>query len=154
MWALGLYIFFLLDRYFVKKVGYKKVIVMEIIFLLLLPFIYLYLGKDTRIYIDTDKSYFILVYNKGLTKKQIPSSGLFDHAIRFKNDSIVHLDFSLFDDNNVHVLEPKSWGGFKAKYLDTIINSNKMDIEMRSNDLPDEQRDSIFQKLLPTLVWQ
>ena len=152
MWGLGFYVVFLIDRFLIRKAGYKKAIIVEILFLIFLPFIFLYLNKDTRIYIDTEKSYFVLVYqSKGLTKKQIPSIGLFDHAITFKNDSIINLDYSLLNDNSVHVLEPKNWGGYKAKYLDTIINLKKVKIEMRSNDISDKERDSIFVKLLPTM---
>ncbi len=153
MWAFGLYLIFLIDRFLIKKMGLKRAIIIEVVFLTLLPFVYLYLNKDTRIYIDADKPYFIIVYSStGLTKNQIPSTGLFDHSITFKNDSIVNLNYSLLNDNDVYVLEPKSWYGYKTKYLDTVINSSKFKIEMRSNDISDEQRDSIFQKLLPTRV--
>jgi hypothetical protein len=152
MWAFGLYLIFLVDRFLIKKAGLKKVIITEVTFLVLLPFIYLYLNKDSKIYVDTERPYFIIVYsNNGLTKKQIPSTGLFDHTVTFKNDSVINLNYSLLNDHNIYVLQPKSWGGYKAKYLDTIINSNKLKIEMRSNDISDEQRDSIFTKLLPTL---
>jgi hypothetical protein len=152
MWALGLYLIFLVDRFLIKMTGLKRVVIIEVVFLTLLPFIYLYLNKDTKIYVDTERPYFIIVYSKhGLTKKQIPSAGLFDHSITFKNDSIINLNYSLLADDNIYVLEPKSWGGYKAKYLDTTINSNKVKIEMRSNNISDEQRDKIFTKLLPTL---
>ena len=152
MWALGLYLIFLVDRFLIKKAGLKRGIIIEIAFLIFLPFVYLYLNKDTKIYVETKRPYFIIVYStNGLTKKQIPSTGLFDHTITFKNDSIINLNFSLLNDDNIYVLEPKNWGGHKAKYLDTTINSIKLKIEMRSTDISNEQRDSIFTKLLPTL---
>ena len=151
MWALGLFVIFLIDRFLVKKTGYKKAIVMEIIFLLLVPFIYLYSNKDTRININTEKPYFILVYgSNGLTKKQIPSSGLFDHAITIKSDSVINLNYDLLYDNAIKVIEPKAWNGFSTNELDTVINSQKVKIEMRSYYSSDIG-DSIFKEQLIAL---
>ena len=52
--------------------------------------------------------------------------------------------------DNIIIVEPKDWGSYKCKYFDTVINLNNIKIEMRSNNLTDERRDSIFNKLRPT----
>ncbi len=141
------YIIFILDRALISRMKYKDVIIGEIIFLLLLPFIYLYINKDYKIKIETTKQYFIILHdNKGLRKEQIPSSGLFDHSITFKNDSVINLNSTLLNDNDVRLVEPKGWGGWNRKEFDTIVNSNKIKLEIYSNNIPDEERDSIFEK--------
>ena len=152
MWALGLYIILLFDRYLIRKISYKKLVAFQIVFLLLLPLLCLYVTKDIRINIETNKPYFIVVYsNKGLTKEDIPKKGLFDKSLTLRNDSVIFLNYSLKESEKFYVVEPNSWKGYKSKYLDTVINLNKVTIEVRSNDLSDEVRDSILKKLLPTL---
>ena len=145
--------FLLLDRYLIKKFDYKKIILSEIIVLLILPFLVLYTSRETKIVIETQQPYYILVYSdKGISKDKIKSSGLFDHSLTLKNDNIIRLKYDLLNENNFSVIAPTNWNGHKTKRLDTIVNFQKIKIEMYSNNLSDETRDSIFKKLLPTFV--
>lgn len=87
----------------------------------------------------------------GITKSDFKSNGLFDHSLTINNDSIIRLQSSLYNDKRFIVIEPKSWGGYKGKRLDTIINSRQFKIEIYSNDLSDKTRDSIFKKILSSI---
>src|SRR4051812_26857110 len=94
--ALVLFLLFFIDRFLIRKLSFQKVVVGEIIFILIVPLFYLYLNKRTNIIVDTSKQYFVLLYDKnGLDKKQIPSSGIFNHSITFKNSSIINLNYTL-----------------------------------------------------------
>lgn len=137
MWATGMYLVFLSDRYLLKKAGFKRTVITELVVIALLPLAYLYINKSITIYIDTTKSWYAIIYsNDGLTKEQIPSSGLFNHALKVKNDSIIYLHSSLLKNKDVSVAIPAGWDGFKVEYLDTVINSDKISIELRSSSIP------------------
>ena len=153
--AILLYSFLLFDRYLIRKIEYKKIVITEVLLLFILPFLYLYINRETKVYIETYRSYYILVYSEnGINKEQIKASGLFDHTLKIKNDSIIRLKYSLYNDKNFVVIEPKNWGGHSIKYLDTLINTKQIKIEMYSNNLTKEKRDSIFRQQLPISLMQ
>ena len=120
---------------------------------MILLFLVLYISRETKIVIETQQPYYVLVYSdKGISIDKIKSSGLFDHSLTLKNDNIIRLKYDLLNENNFSVIAPTNWSGHKTKHLDTIVNFQKIKIEMYSNNLSDETRDSIFKKLLPTFV--
>ena len=151
--ALILYFCYLIDRYLVKKVSYRKLILTELILILLFPVLYLCLHKETKLYIETNRPYYILVYSDvGITKEQIKRKGLADHCMTIKKDSIIFLNYNLYNDKNFIVIDPKNWNGHKAKRLDTIINAKRIIIEMYSNHVTNEVRDSIFKKNVTNII--
>ncbi len=146
--------FLLIDRYLIKKFDCKKIILSEIIVLLFSPFIVLYTCRETKIIIETKQPYFVLVYSdKGISKEKIKSSGLFDNSLTLKKEIIIRLKYDLLNEKNFSV-NPSIWNSHKKKVLDTIVNFKIIKIEMYSNNLSDEARDSIFKKLLLTDIIQ
>jgi hypothetical protein len=146
--ALFLFAVLLFDRYLVTKIRLRKIIVGELIIFLLIPFLFMYLNKKTRIHIDTNEEYYILVYNEnGLTKEQIPSKGLFNRGITIHNQTTINLHSSLLKDNEILVETLKGWrDGETNMYFDTTINSKKVTYQMFYHHLSSELADSIFRK--------
>lgn len=152
--AIILFCLLLFDRYLIEKFEYKKIIILELILLIILPFAFLYFNQETKLRIEINRPYYILVYSDdGINKSEFKLNGLFDHSLTINNDSIIRLKSSLYDDKQFVVIEPTAWGGYSVKRLDTIINSKQFKIEIYSNDLSSETRDSIFKKLVSTKVF-
>lgn len=151
--GLLLLVLLLIDRFLIKKVVIKKVIITEVVLIISALFFYLHFNKKTQIRIETTKQYFVLLYDKnGLSKKQIPVSGLFDHSITINGDSIVNLNYTLLYEKEVEVIEPKNWGGHFKMNFDTLLKGNPFKIEMYFNTVSSEMRDSLFNKTVSDLV--
>ncbi len=146
--AVILYIVLLIDRLLVRKIKLKRLIIFEFISILILPAVFMYFGKTTKIRVETLEEYFIVVYNdKGLKKEKVPSSGLFNRGMTIQNQKVINLHSSLLDDNEIIILTPKTWkNGHSNIYFDTIINAEKVNYQIYYHSLSKEIADSILEK--------
>ncbi len=143
-WCLffGIYVF---DKYLRKKYPFRNVVIGESILVVIVPFFFLYTNRKTEIRVGTSKPYFVVLYDKrGLTKEQIPSSGIFGHAITFNYDEPIVLEYSLSEDRDVRIIGPKAWGGHFSKCFDTVVNNKSIGFQLFSHDVDENYRDSIF----------
>ncbi|RZL62305.1 MAG: hypothetical protein EOO93_09400 [Pedobacter sp.] len=130
---------FALDRFLLSKFDYIKLIIFELIFLVLSTIGYLYNTKITLINIETNKSYFFVVYDDyGLKKSDIPTKGLFDKSITINTDTTVHIYKSLEYDAQVN--PPKAWNfSFTSKKLDAKIGSQHVIIGIYARNMNEKE---------------
>lgn len=138
---------YIVDRYLVKKLKYRTVLIFEFIAIPLLVIAHQYTSRETIVQVDTEKRFIpVLYFEKGLHKEQIPRSALFDRKIVMVCDSLLHLDIGLLDDDSYGLAVPHSWGGYFQKTLDTVVNNKMYRLHLFYNDVPQEERELIFER--------
>ena len=140
---------FVLDRYLVGRYTYKGVVIGEAIVLLVLPFLYLFLNKETDVIFKTEHQYVAVLYaDGGLCKDQIPRSGLFNRKIVVEVDSLLRLNIGLINDDDFGLTTPSSWGGYFQKSLDTIIAGKPYHLHLYYNKISEDERGVIFERYM------
>lgn len=145
-------LFLLIDRYLITKIAYKKLFVVELILIIGVIFWYVYSAGYTEIKIETSRPYFFIIYDDaGLKKSSIPSTGLFKKSIQIKIDSSMHLNYTLKD--KVQITPPRNWNyGYLTKGWDTVIHSNKVEIQVFSLNLSQGKVDSLLNAEIAQLL--
>lgn len=151
--ATTLFVIFKADRFLVKKLKYKTLMLIEIGLLLISSILYLYFNNEITINVKTRNQYLVVLFdNKGISKNQIPLNSIFDRSLTISTDSILNLNYKLIEDYKAVKIYPNWDICHSAHEFDTIINSEKIHIEMYSHCLSILKEDSIFKKKVKYII--
>ena len=143
-----------IDRYLVSKIAYKKLFIAEIALIVCATFWYIFSAGYAEVKIDTTKPYFFIVYDDGgLKKSEMPSAGLFKTSIRLNAESAVRLNYSL--KNETLIDPPPSWNyDYLTNVWDTVVGSNKIELQLFALKLSQEKMDSLLRAEIPKILIQ
>ncbi|MBX2923101.1 MAG: hypothetical protein KF746_12960 [Chitinophagaceae bacterium] len=138
----------LFDRFLVSKIAYKTLFIGEAVFLVIVVLWYTYSISYTEINIETSKPQFFVLYNEeGLQKKDIPSKGLFSKSIVIKSDTIIKVNYDLY--NKAQINPPESWNyDFSSYAIDTTIDGKKaiMQIYVQGGKMSADEQDKLVRE--------
>lgn len=120
-----------IDRVLITRVAYKTMLIGETILITIITFWYLYSTKYTEINIETSKPYFFVIYGDGgIKENDIPANGLFNKSLLVKTDTIIKVDYSLY--NVALIRTPKNWNSYSTIGIDTVLNEKKVILDIYS----------------------
>lgn len=136
---------FVIDRFLVTKISYKKLFIAEFILLISVTIWYIYSTSYTEINIETSKPYFFVIYNDdGLKKADIPSTGLFNKSIVIKSDSNIYIANDL--QYSAQINPPKSWNGsYSSNKIEKTINGKKITIQIFAGNTTEKERNQLLE---------
>lgn len=136
---------FIIDRFLVSKISYKKLFIAETIFLIGLTLWFGYSSGYTEINIETSKPYFFVIYNDdGLKKSDIPSTGLFNKSITVKSDSDIFINHEL--EYSAQINPPKSWNySYSSNKIEKIIKNKKVTIQIFTGNTSETERNELLE---------
>jgi hypothetical protein len=147
--TLLLLILIAIDRYLIERTNYKLLIILEIIFIILASFSYAFINRRILIYVETHKNYFVVLSDKyGKKKSDFQFRGIIDQNVTIRND-LIRINSAFLDNPSTEIVPP--WGGSYNAYLDTIIHSERVKMQLYSNIAMDDKKDSIFNSVLKTI---
>lgn len=152
IFIVGLAFAFVIDRFLVLKMSYKKLFIAEIILIVSVALWVNYSSSYTEINIETSKPYFLVIYNEdGLKKSDIPSKGLFSKSILIKSDSAIYINDKL--EYAAQVNPPAAWNySFSSNKIEKIINSKKVTLQIFAVDMSEMERTQLLEAEAKRLV--
>ncbi|MCR8666532.1 hypothetical protein NO995_02485 [Aestuariibaculum sp. M13] len=109
-----IFVMYVLDRFFIKSTPYYIIFVIELILSTGGYVGFKYMNGTNDIHVNTNEDYILVIYNaKENSMNNFKKTDLFSKELKL-NENVIHLNPSLYLDDDIRILPPKSWkGGFQ-----------------------------------------
>ncbi|WP_372745786.1 hypothetical protein [Lutibacter sp.] len=107
-----LILFYIIDRFLVKKVTYYKLIIAELIIGVFIFLLISFLGSSTNVNFHTSKDYILVIFDANEDSiSKFNKKGLFGKELNIYNTNKVHLNKTMCLIKNLKINNPKDWKG-------------------------------------------